>query len=204
MAKAQRAPLRSAVRGSVRGPLEESYTGGDKPGLLVKRMGSRPMWRMCPKFNSASISVRASSENHGGQFQMRILPGSENSPDGQERLWAVLPLRKLRARVARRSHHRRPEKAKAFGEWFSPCPDKGPRRPHLVSGPRGSRHNSRAGHPASTPPRTKRAAGAPGWRRCSSLKYSRYSRSSRLAIRAPRSGTYATIHAVRTRALQPY
>ena len=45
-------------------------------------------------------------------------------------------------------------------------------------------HNSRAGHP--------------GWRRCSSLKYSRYSRSSRLAIRAPRSGTYAAIHADRT------
>ncbi len=53
----------------------------------------------------------------------------------------------------------------------------------LVSCPRGSRHNSRAGHP--------------GWRRCSSLKYSRYSRSSRLAIRAPRSGTYAAIHADR-------
>src|SRR6266851_2762627 len=30
--------------------------------------------------------------------------------------------------------------------------------------------------------------------RCSSLKCSRHSRSSRLAIRAPRSGTYATIH----------
>ena len=50
----------------------------------------------------------------------------------------------------------------------------------LVSRHRGSRHNSRAGHP--------------GWLRCSALKYSRYSRASRLAIRAPRSGTYATIH----------
>ena len=30
-------------------------------------------------------------------------------------------------------------------------------------------------------------AGHPGWRRCSSLEYSRYARSSRLAIRAPRS-----------------
>ena len=43
-----------------------------------------------------------------------------------------------------------------------------------VSRPSGSRHNSRAGHPAS--------------RRCSSLRYSRYPRSSRLAIRAPRPG----------------
>src|SRR4249920_2254771 len=40
-------------------------------------------------------------------------------------------------------------------------------------------------------------AGHPGWRRCSALKYSRYSRASRLAIRAPRSGTYATTHVVR-------
>jgi len=54
----------------------------------------------------------------------------------------------------------------------------------LVSGPSGSRHNSRAGHP--------------GWRRCSSLKYTPYSRSSRLASRAPRSGTYVTIHWDRT------
>ena len=53
-------------------------------------------------------------------------------------------------------------------------------RTMLVSRPSGSRHNSRAGHP--------------GWLRCSFLKYSRYSRSSRLASRAPRSGTYATIH----------
>ena len=44
-------------------------------------------------------------------------------------------------------------------------------------------HNSRAGHPA--------------WLRCSSLKYAQYSRSSRLAVRAPRSGTYATHHASR-------
>ena len=53
-----------------------------------------------------------------------------------------------------------------------------------VSCPSGSRHNSRAGHP--------------GWRRCSALKYSRYSRASRLASRAPRSGTYATIRWDRT------
>ena len=49
----------------------------------------------------------------------------------------------------------------------------------LVSPPSASRvrdssPNSRAGHPAS--------------RRCSSLTYSRYARSSRLAIRAPRPG----------------
>jgi len=50
----------------------------------------------------------------------------------------------------------------------------------LVSRHSGSRHNSRAGHPASL--------------RCSSLRYSQYPRSSRLAIRAPRSGTYVTIH----------
>src|SRR6266571_1568707 len=31
-------------------------------------------------------------------------------------------------------------------------------------------------------------AGHPAWRRCSSLTYSRYARSSRLASRAPRSG----------------
>src|SRR5437773_2206740 len=48
----------------------------------------------------------------------------------------------------------------------------------LVSRHRGSRHNSRAGHP--------------GWLRCSSLKYSRYSRSSRLAIRAPRSAIWSS------------
>src|SRR6266513_5268652 len=56
-----------------------------------------------------------------------------------------------------------------------------------VSAARGesdSSHNSRAGHP--------------GWLRCSSLTYSRYARSSRLAIRAPRSGTYATNHCYRT------
>ena len=50
----------------------------------------------------------------------------------------------------------------------------------LVSRNRDSSHNSRAGHPGSP--------------RCSSLKYAEYSRSSRLAIRAPRSGTYATNH----------
>src|SRR5438093_13413861 len=50
----------------------------------------------------------------------------------------------------------------------------------LVSRNSDSSHNSRAGHP--------------GWLRCSSLTYSRYARSSRLAIRAPRSGTYATNH----------
>ena len=43
----------------------------------------------------------------------------------------------------------------------------------------------RAGHPSSTPTRLPRW-GPRGWRRCSSLKYSRYSRSSRLASRAPR------------------
>jgi hypothetical protein len=41
-------------------------------------------------------------------------------------------------------------------------------------------------HPHSTPPRRKHAVGAPGWRRCSSFKYSRYSQSSRLASGAPR------------------
>src|SRR5712691_12018811 len=50
----------------------------------------------------------------------------------------------------------------------------------LVSRNSDSSHDSRAGHP--------------GWLRCSSLTYSRYARSSRLAIRAPRSGTYATNH----------
>src|SRR5439155_8090502 len=44
----------------------------------------------------------------------------------------------------------------------------------LVSRNSDSSHKSRAGHP--------------GWLRCSSLTYSRYARSSRLAIRAPRSG----------------
>ena len=58
----------------------------------------------------------------------------------------------------------------------------------LVSRPSGSRHNSRAGHPAS--------------RRCSSFRYSRYPRSSRLAIRAPRPGlmprSTGTGHSART------
>ena len=35
-------------------------------------------------------------------------------------------------------------------------------------------------------------AGHPAWRRCSSLKYTRYSRSSRLASRAPRAGIHGT------------
>jgi len=48
----------------------------------------------------------------------------------------------------------------------------------LVARPRWSRTTSRAGHP--------------GWRRCSALKYSRYSRSSRLAIRAPRSAIWSS------------
>ena len=39
--------------------------------------------------------------------------------------------------------------------------------------------------------------GHPGWRRCSSVTYAQYSPSSRLASRAPRSGTYATHHASR-------
>src|SRR6266851_2473137 len=41
-------------------------------------------------------------------------------------------------------------------------------------------------------------AGHPAWRRCSSLKYSRYSRSSRLASRAPRSGILASYFALGT------
>jgi ubiquinone biosynthesis protein len=48
------------------------------------------------------------------------------------------------------------------------------RRPTSCPVPVGSRHNSRAGHPAS--------------RRCSSLTYAPHARSSRLAIRAPRPG----------------
>ena len=51
---------------------------------------------------------------------------------------------------------------------------------HLVSRISDTRHNSRAAHP--------------GCLRCSSLKYGQYSRSSRLAIRARRSATYATYH----------
>ena len=51
----------------------------------------------------------------------------------------------------------------------------------LVSRPRDLSHNS--------------PGEASGWLRCSPLKYSRYSRVSRLAIRAPRSGIYATNYA---------
>ena len=43
------------------------------------------------------------------------------------------------------------------------------------------------------------AGGHPGWRRCSSLKYSRYSRSSRLAIRAPRSAIWSSFSVDRPR-----
>ena len=53
----------------------------------------------------------------------------------------------------------------------------------LVPWKRDASHNSRAGHPV--------------WRRCSSLTYAQYARSSRLASRAPRSGTYARHHASR-------
>ena len=47
------------------------------------------------------------------------------------------------------------------------------------------------GHPFSTPTRVPRW-GPRVWRRCSALKYSRYSRASRLASRAPRSGKSVT------------
>ena len=50
----------------------------------------------------------------------------------------------------------------------------------LVPWKRDESHNSRAGHP--------------DWRRCSFLRYAQYPRSSRLASRAPRSGTRATHH----------
>jgi hypothetical protein len=50
----------------------------------------------------------------------------------------------------------------------------------LVPWNRDASHNSRAGPPGSL--------------RCSFLTYAQYARSSRLAIRAPRSGTYATHH----------
>src|SRR5205809_5807939 len=71
----------------------------------------------------------------------------------------------------------------------------------LVSRNSDSSHKSRAGHPSSTPTRLPRW-GPRGWLRCSSLTYSRYARSSRLAIRAPRSGTYATNHCYGTLALR--
>jgi len=63
----------------------------------------------------------------------------------------------------------------------------------LAPRPRGSSSHSRAGHPACHPGAAA-ASGAPACLRCSSLKYSRYSRSSRLTIRAPRSGTLTTNH----------
>jgi hypothetical protein len=69
----------------------------------------------------------------------------------------------------------------AAGSLHGFCGAAWPCRPRiLVSRPSDSSHNSRAGHP--------------GWLRCSSFKYAEYSQSSRLAIRAPRSATYATTH----------
>jgi 23S rRNA (cytosine1962-C5)-methyltransferase len=53
----------------------------------------------------------------------------------------------------------------------------------LVPWNRDDSHNSRAGHPGS--------------RRCFSLRYAQYPRSARLAIRAPRSGIYASHHGSR-------
>src|SRR5947208_6556253 len=82
------------------------------------------------------------------------------------------------------------------GSWFDRLTTSVSRhiaRKRPVSRNRDSSHKSRAGHPSSTPTRLPRR-GPRGWRRCSSLTYSRYARSSRLAIRAPRSGTYATNH----------
>ena len=58
----------------------------------------------------------------------------------------------------------------------------------LVPWIRDVSHNSRAGRPV--------------WRRCSSLAYAQYARSSRLASRAPRSGTYARHHESRGLALR--
>src|SRR5439155_15797442 len=62
-----------------------------------------------------------------------------------------------------------------------------------------------AGRGIPPPPQRGCRVGDPGpWRRCSSLKYSRYSRSSRLASRAPRSGILATYFALGTlERLQP-
>jgi tetratricopeptide (TPR) repeat protein len=58
----------------------------------------------------------------------------------------------------------------------------------LVPWNRDDSHHSRAGHPV--------------WRRCSSLTYAQYARSSRLASRAPRSGPYASHHGSRGLALR--
>src|SRR4029453_12925131 len=75
------------------------------------------------------------------------------------------------------------------------------RPPQSDRGGRRHRHRAlrRAGVPAATGrlvARTRRSrttsrAGHPGWLRCSSFKYSRYSQSSRLAIRAPRSAIWS-------------
>src|SRR6266850_2576856 len=62
---------------------------------------------------------------------------------------------------------------------------RGTARIHALGSPwRKSGCIRRAIHPRSTPTRLPRWG--PRWLRCSSLKYSRYSRSSRLAIGAPR------------------
>src|SRR5439155_22554212 len=56
-----------------------------------------------------------------------------------------------------------------------------------------------AGRGIPPPPQRGCRVGDPGpWRRCSSLKYFRYSRSSRLASTAPRSGILASYFALGT------
>jgi hypothetical protein len=67
---------------------------------------------------------------------------------------------------------------------------------HIVACPRHLYSVFRAGHPSSTPTRLPRW-GPRLWLRCSSLRYSRYPQSSRLAIRAPRSEIRCTIDADR-------
>jgi hypothetical protein len=98
------------------------------------------------------------------------------------------PLRRPRGRrTARSSAHRNwgagdAVDARRARVDRSDCAARGPHRTTrtLVPWKRDVSHKSHAGHP--------------GRRRCSSLTYARYARSARLAIRAPRSGTYATRH----------
>jgi hypothetical protein len=77
-----------------------------------------------------------------------------------------IAIQQLVAKYADARRHARPQ-GRAVGRHRR----RGNETLRLVPWKRDDSPNSRAGHPSSTPPRTLRAAGAPGWLRCSSLTY---------------------------------
>src|SRR5438093_1283386 len=168
-----------------------------RAGGLSARRGQRRPWAL-----PAPILIRARHSDEGGGFvrcrgagvraRLRCLSGGARPPRRQrpavfDRAPALgRPVRSVRdvparSAAARPVARRRPQiRPPDVGAGLGARGEAGPVAQPLVSRNSDSSHNSRAGHP--------------GLLRCSSPTYSRYARSSRLSIRAPRSGTYATNH----------